>query len=103
MVKRKMKNKILTIVVGTTMLLINSISIRYTTRLCTSHYQIGYNDGCAGNVVPGPHTSDYKRGYANGQFACSRSGSGGGGNVIQQPPQNNPGPSSSSDWTHSQY
>jgi len=39
-----------------------------------SHYQIGYNDGCAGNVVPGHHTSDYKRGYADGQAACSRNG-----------------------------
>jgi hypothetical protein len=37
-----------------------------------THYQIGYNDGCAGNVVPGPHTSDYKRGYADGQAACSK-------------------------------
>jgi hypothetical protein len=24
------------------------------------HYQIGYDDGCAGRVVPGSHTSDYK-------------------------------------------
>jgi hypothetical protein len=42
-----------------------------------SHYQIGYNDGCAGNVVPGPHTSDYKRGYADGQAACYGGSSGG--------------------------
>ena len=42
-----------------------------------SHYQIGYNDGCAGNVVPGPHTSDYKRGYADGQAACFRGSSSG--------------------------
>ena len=45
-----------------------------------SHYQIGYNDGCAGNVVPGPHTSDYKRGYADGQAACSRNGGGSSSN-----------------------
>jgi hypothetical protein len=43
-----------------------------------SHYQIGYNDGCAGNVVPGPHTSEYKRGYADGQAACSGGGNSGG-------------------------
>jgi hypothetical protein len=70
-----------------------------------SHYQIGYDDGCdgcAGNVVPGSHTSDCKRGHADGQSACSRSGSS-SGNVMQQPLQNNPNPSSSSDWTHSQY
>jgi hypothetical protein len=44
-----------------------------------SHYQTGYNDGCAGNVVSGPHTSDYNRGYAEGQAACSRGGSNSGG------------------------
>jgi hypothetical protein len=47
-----------------------------------SHYQIGYDDGCAGNVVSGHHTSDYKRGYADGQSACS----GGGRNPVTQPP-----------------
>jgi hypothetical protein len=45
--------------------------------LMHSHYQTGYDDGCAGNVVPGPHTSDYNKGYADGQAACSRGSSGG--------------------------
>lgn len=36
-----------------------------------SQYQFGYSDGCAGNVAPRAHTSDYYRGYADGQAACS--------------------------------
>ena len=99
MIKRKRENKILTIVVGTTVLL-TSIVLGSPLAYAQSHYQIGYDDGCAGNVVPGPHTSDYKRGYSDGQAACS----GGGRNTTPQPLQNpqplpnNPG-SSSSDWT----
>ena len=71
-----MKNKILTIVVGTTILL-TSIVLVAPHAYAQSHYQKGYDDGCAGNVVPGPHSSDYKRGYADGQAACSRDSSGG--------------------------
>jgi hypothetical protein len=41
-----------------------------------SHYQIGYNDGCAGRFVPGHHTSEYESGYAAGQAACSHNGGG---------------------------
>jgi hypothetical protein len=58
---------------------VTDIQIIGATGGAQSHYQIGYNDGCAGNVVPGPHTSDYKRGYADGQAACSGGGSGGSG------------------------
>lgn len=35
-----------------------------------SHYNVGYGDGCGERVVPGKHTSDYLRGYADGQLAC---------------------------------
>ena len=38
-----------------------------------SHYQIGYNDGCAGRTVLGSHTADYERGYTHGQEACHNS------------------------------
>jgi hypothetical protein len=34
----------------------------------SDHYQIGYNDGCAGRVVSGPHPS------AAGQAACVNQG-----------------------------
>jgi hypothetical protein len=60
MIKRKMGNKILTIVVGST-ILFTSIVLVAPHAYAQSHYQIGYDDGCAGNVVPGPHTSDYKK------------------------------------------
>ena len=73
MIKRKMKNKILTMLVGTTILLTSMVlALRIPQAYAQSHYQKGYDDGCAGNVVPGPHTSDYKRGYADGQAACSK-------------------------------
>src|SRR5438093_5828813 len=78
MIKRKRENKILTIVVGTTILFtLIVLAIGTPHAYAQSHYQKGYDDGCAGNVVPGPHTSDYKRGYADGQAACSRGSSGG--------------------------
>jgi hypothetical protein len=109
------KNKILTIVAGTTVLLTSIILALGTPHAyaigasgssgsgAQSHYQIGYNDGCAGNVVPGPHTPDYKSGYADGQAACSQNGGDSnppsGSNIVPQPLQNNPGSSSSSDWT----
>jgi hypothetical protein len=103
MTKRKIENKILTTVVGTTVLLTSIVlALGTPTAYAQSHYQTGYNDGCAGNVVPGPHTSEYKRGYADGQAACSQNG---GGNTVPQAPQNpqplqnNPGSSPSSDWT----
>jgi hypothetical protein len=111
MIKRKMGNKILTIVGGTTILLTSIVlALGIPEAYAQSHYQTGYNDGCAGNVVPGPHTSDYKRGYADGQAACSgggsgsssggsSDGSGGSDNNTPQPLQSNPGPSPSSDWT----
>jgi hypothetical protein len=98
-----MENKILTII-GTTVLLTSIVLVLGSPHAyAQSRYQTGYNDGCAGNVVPGPHTSEYKRGYADAQAACSGSDSGGGGNTVPQPLQNpqslqNPGPSSS-DWT----
>src|SRR5919205_3156455 len=44
-----------------------------TPAYALSHYQIGYNDGCANNVVPGPHTAAYEQGYADGQAACPHS------------------------------
>jgi hypothetical protein len=70
-----MENKILTALVGTTILL-TSIVLGTPHVYAQTHYQTGYNDGCAGNVVPGPHTSEYKRGYADGQAACSQNGGG---------------------------
>jgi uncharacterized membrane protein YgcG len=79
MTKRKVGNKILTIVIGTTIVL-TSIVLGTLPAYAQSHYQKGYDDGCAGNVVPGPHTSDYKRGYADGQAACSGGGGGGSNN-----------------------
>jgi hypothetical protein len=64
MIKRKMKNKILTIVVGTTVLLTSIVlALGTPAAYAQSHYQIGYDDGCAGRVVEGHHTPDYKRGY----------------------------------------
>ena len=52
-----------------------------------SHYQIGYNDGCSGTVVPGHHTQEYRQGYAAGQANCGGGGSNGGlnggGNIGQ--------------------
>ena len=79
MIKRKMKNKMLTIRVGTTILLtLIVLSLGLTTPAfarvsepASVRYQKGYDDGCAGNVVPCPHTSEYERGYADGQAACS--------------------------------
>jgi hypothetical protein len=63
MIKRKMENKILTIVVGTTVLLTSIVlALGSPHAYAQSHYQIGYDDDCAGRVVEGPHTSDYKRG-----------------------------------------
>jgi hypothetical protein len=35
-----------------------------------NHYQIGYNDGCAGITVPGSHTRAYLQGYSVGAQAC---------------------------------
>ena len=89
-----MENKILTIVVGTTILLTSIVLALGTPHAyAQTHYQTGYNDGCAGNVVPGPHTSDYKRGYADGQAACSGGRSGGGDNNIPRPiPNTRPQP-----------
>ena len=52
MMKRKMENKILTILVGTTIVLALGTPHVYAQ----SHYQIGYDDGCAGRVVLGAHT-----------------------------------------------
>lgn len=69
-----MKNKILTIAVGTTILHTSIVPALGTPNAYVqSHYQIGYDDGCAGRVVEGHHTSDYKMGYADGQAACSKS------------------------------
>ena len=71
-----MENKILTIVLGTTVLLTSIVLPLGTPHAyAQSHYQIGYDDGCAGRVVSGHHTSEYKRGYADGQAACSGSSS----------------------------
>src|SRR5918912_266496 len=98
MIKGKMGNKILTIVVGTTILLTSIVlALGTPTAYAQSHYQIGYDDGCAGRVVPGSRTPDYKRGYADGQAACSGGGNG-GRNTAPKPLPNNPVPSSS-DWT----
>jgi hypothetical protein len=85
MIKRKMKNNALTIVVGTTILLTSiALTLGISNAYAQTHYQIGYDDGCAGRVVEGHHTSEYKRGYADGQSACS----GGGRNPVTQPPIN---------------
>ena len=82
----EMGNKILTIVVGTTILLTSIVLASGTPHAyAQSHYQIGYNDGCAGNVVPGAHTLDYKRGYADGQAACSGGGSGANNTTARVP------------------
>jgi hypothetical protein len=72
MIKRKMENKIQTMLVGTTILL-TSIVLVAPNAYAQSHYQVGYDDGCAGRVVEGHHTPDNKRGYADGQAACSGS------------------------------
>jgi hypothetical protein len=77
MIKRKMENKILTIALGTTVLLTSIVLALGTPHAyAQSHYQTGYDDGCAGRVVSGQHTSEYKRGYADGQAACSGSSGG---------------------------
>ena len=47
-----------------------------------SHYQLGYNDGCAGRTVPGSHTADYERGYMHGQEACHNSGASQGPSTV---------------------
>jgi hypothetical protein len=71
MIKRKMENKILTIGVGTTVLLTSMVLALGTPHAyAQSHYQIGYDDGCAGRVVSGHHTSEYLSGYADGSKAC---------------------------------
>jgi hypothetical protein len=69
------KNKITTLIV--TLLLFASImsTLALTPAYALSHYQIGYSDGCADNVIPGPHTTEYERGYADGQAVCSHSSS----------------------------
>jgi hypothetical protein len=99
-----MGNKILTIVIGTTILLTSIVlALGLTTPAfarvsepASVRYQKGYDDGCAGNVVPGPHTShNYNRGYADGQAACAQNGRP---SPEPQPLPNNPR-SSSSDWT----
>ena len=36
----------------------------------SNHYNTGEGDGCTGRVVPGKHTRDYLRGYADGQVSC---------------------------------
>jgi hypothetical protein len=83
MVKRKMENKILTTGVGTTVLLTSIVLVSGTPHAyAQTHYQIGYDDGCAGRLVEGHHTSDYKRGYADGQAACSRGNSGGNSTFV---------------------
>jgi hypothetical protein len=46
---------------------------------------VSYDNGCAGRVVEGHHTSDYKRGYADGQASCSEGKSSGGDNNIPRP------------------
>jgi hypothetical protein len=72
MVKRKIEDKILTIGVGTTILLTSIVlALGTPNAYAQRHYQIGYDDGCAGRVVEGHHTSEYERGYADGQAACS--------------------------------
>ena len=66
MVKRKIEGKILTIGVGTTILLTSIVlALGTPNAYAQSHYQIGYDDGCAGRVVEGHHTSEYERGYAD--------------------------------------
>jgi hypothetical protein len=62
MVKRKIDDKILTIGEGTTILL-TSIVLGTLYAYVQNHYQIGYDDGCAGRVVEGHHTPDHIRGY----------------------------------------
>ena len=48
MLKRKTENKILTIVVGIIVLLTTIVLVLGTpSAYAQSHYQIGYNDGCA--------------------------------------------------------
>ena len=47
-----------------------------------SHYQLGYNDGCAGRTVPGSHTADYERGYTHGQEACHHSAASQGPSTV---------------------
>jgi hypothetical protein len=84
-----MGNKILTVVVGTTLLTSIVLTLGTLHAYAQSHYQIGYNDGCAGRVVEGHHTSDYKRGYADGQAACFR---GGDNNIPRPIPNTSPQP-----------
>jgi hypothetical protein len=94
MIKRKMKNKILTIGAGTTILL-TSIVLGLGTphAYAQSHYQIGYDDGCPGRVILGAHTLQYDRGYADGKAACSGGSSPGGDNNIPRPiPNTRPQP-----------
>jgi hypothetical protein len=97
-----MENKILTTVVGTTILVISIVLALGTPHAyAQSHYQIGYDDGCAGRVVEGHRTSEYERGYADGQAACSRNGDT--RNISHELPSNR-GPStsigsSSVDWS----
>jgi hypothetical protein len=69
-----MKNEVITIVVavgffGSILGATPALASRATDR-----YQIGYDDGCAGRTVSGPHTSDYENGYAAGQAACVNQG-----------------------------
>jgi hypothetical protein len=88
---RKMKNKVLTIGVGSTILLTSIVlALGTPNAYAQSHYQIGYDDGCAGRVVAGHHTSEYERGYVDGQAACH---SNGGDNNIPRPiPNTEPQP-----------
>jgi hypothetical protein len=52
------------------LLAVTAVQMNSQAVYATSHYQIGYNDGCAGNVVPGKHTSEYLTGYSDGSRAC---------------------------------
>jgi hypothetical protein len=48
------------------------------------------DDGGAGRVVEGHHTSEYERGYADGQAACSGGGGGGDNNIPRPMPNTRP-------------
>ena len=58
------------LIVVTTVIATTTTTAAYATQSAAQHYQIGYNDGCNGVVVPGKHTAEYLTGYSDGVRAC---------------------------------
>jgi hypothetical protein len=71
---KNMKNEVITIVVAVGFFVSILGATPALASRATDRYQLGYDDGCAGRTVSGPHTSDYENGYAAGQAACANQG-----------------------------